>query len=242
MLNSRVSRNRGLSQSDGTRHELEINALTPLATHLATLFTTSNDLPYVTYAKEWARLSNAAFWLPALLSEEYRFNRELAEVVDENDGSKYQSRGVVNIQAQAKVTSSALSNLPLSIVHIYFPIGYLEIILPKLTSSSYRMRMDERQYGHQTISNPPNLAQTTSHHTLLPVTRMPDTPLCNEIYAAGRMNSQTADWMWHTNCCSIKLAVTMFRTVELERCICSLSFHRTVVPEPTSALAPVQFI
>ena len=159
-----------------------------------------------------------------------RFNRELAEVVDENDGSKYQSIGVVNIQAQDKVTTPALSNLPLGQVHIYFPIGYLDVIFPKLTSPPYRMKMDVRQYGHKTLSNPPNLAQTVNHHTLLPAARMPGTPVCNEIYAAGLMNPLSADRLWYTNRCSIKLAVTMFKAAELECCLKSLSCH---VPEPS---------
>ena len=127
---------------------------------------------------------------------------------------------------------------PLGQVHIYFPIGYLDVVFPKLTSPPYRMKMDVRQYGHKSLSNPPNLAQTGNHHTLLPPARMPDTPVCNEIYAAGLMNPQSADRLWYTNRCSIKLAVTMFKAAELECCLQSLSSHRIVVLEPAPASAP----
>ena len=50
-------------------NELELMALTPLAHYLANLFTTPNELPYVTSAKEWERLSSQEFWIHALLSE-----------------------------------------------------------------------------------------------------------------------------------------------------------------------------
>ena len=95
---------------------------------------------------------------------------------------------------------------------------------------------------YKTLSNPPNLAQTVNHHTLLPAARMPDTPVCNEIYAAGLMNPQSADRLWYTHRCSIKLAVTMFKATELECCLKSLSCHRIGVPEPSPASAPAQLI
>ena len=39
---------------------------------------------------------------------------------------------VVNIQLQDKVTTSALSNLPLSQVYIYFPIRYPDVEYNKI--------------------------------------------------------------------------------------------------------------
>ena len=44
-------------------NELELMALTPLARYLADLFSTPNELPYVTSAKEWARLSSEECWI-----------------------------------------------------------------------------------------------------------------------------------------------------------------------------------
>ena len=72
----------GASDEDALRtvhdqaNELELMALTPLAHYLANLFDTPNELPYVTSAKEWERLS----FDHALLSESCRFNRELARM------------------------------------------------------------------------------------------------------------------------------------------------------------------
>ena len=67
---------------------------------LANLFNTPNELPYIISAKEWERLSSEEFWIHALLSESCRFNRELAKAADTKDDTKYQSRGVVNMQSQ----------------------------------------------------------------------------------------------------------------------------------------------
>ena len=47
-------------------NELELMALTPLAHYLANLFDTPNELPHVTSAKEWERLSSEEFWIHAL--------------------------------------------------------------------------------------------------------------------------------------------------------------------------------
>ena len=74
-----------------------------LAHYLANLFSTSNELPYVTSANEW-KLSSEEFWIHALLSESCRFNWELAKA-DTKDDTKYQSRGVVNVQATTDVQS-----------------------------------------------------------------------------------------------------------------------------------------
>ena len=110
---------------------LELMALTPLAQYLADLFDTPQELPYVTQASEWTRLSSTEFWQHALLSESCRFNRELAKK-PENDESKYQSRGVVHMQADKDINNPALTQLPLQHVHIYFPVCYLDVVLPKL--------------------------------------------------------------------------------------------------------------
>ena len=88
-------------------------ALTPLAQYLANLFDTPHELPCVTSATEWARLSSTEFWSHALLSESCRFNRELVKAADDNDETKYQSREVVNMQAMVDVSNPALTTLPL---------------------------------------------------------------------------------------------------------------------------------
>ena len=72
-------------------NELELMALTPLAHYLANLFTTPNELPYVTSAKEWKRLSSV-----------------------------------------------------LQQVHIYFPVSFLDVVLPKLTSPPYMMNCESK--------------------------------------------------------------------------------------------------
>ena len=201
-------------------NELELMALTPLAHYLANLFNTPNELPYVTSAKEWERLSSEEFWIHALLSESCRFNRELAKAADTKDDTKYQSRGVVNMQAITDVVNPALTTLPLQQVHIYFPVGFLDVVLPKLTSPPYMMNMREQPAGS------PILAQTENHYITLPDALMPHTPVCNEMYEAGLMNPAGADRIWHTHKCNLKLAVTMFKSEELECCINSLSAHR----------------
>ena len=181
-----------LSTVHDQANELELMALTPLAQYLANLFDTPHELPYVTSATEWARLSSMEFWMHALLSESCRFNRELAKAADTNDETKYQSRGVVNMQAITDVNNPALTTLPLQQVHIYFPVGFLDVVLPKLTSPPYMMNMRGAPAGS------PNFAQTENHYITLPDARMPHTPVCNEMYEAGLMNPSAADRIWYT--------------------------------------------
>ena len=88
----------------------------------------------------------------------------------------------------------------------------------------------------------PNFAQTENHYITPPDARMPDTPICNEMYEAGLMNPSTADRIWYTHRCNLKLAVTMFKPAELECCINSLSARRLVVPEPAPASSTAQTI
>ena len=161
--------------------------------------------------------------LVALLSESCRFNGKLAKAADANDETKYQSRGVVNMQAITDVSNPALTTLPLQQVHIYFPVGFLDVVLPKLTSSPYMMNM------RRAPADSLNLAQTENHYITLPDARMPHTPVCNEMYKAGLMNPSRADRIWYTHRCNLKLAVTMFKPAELECCLNSLSARRLVV-------------
>ena len=143
-------------------NELELMALTPLAHYLANLFDTPNELPYVTSAKEWERLSSEEFWIHALLSESCRFNRELSKAADTKDDTKYQSRGVVNMQAITDVVNPALTTLPLQQIHIYFPAGFLDVVLPKLTSPPYMMNMREQPAGSPILA--------TENHYITPHT------------------------------------------------------------------------
>ena len=200
------------------------------------LFDTPNELPYVTSAKEWERLSSEEFWIHALLSESCRFNRELAKAADTKDDTKYQSRGVVNMQAITDVVNPALTTLPLQQVHIYFPVGFLDVVLPKLTSPPYMMNMREQPAGS------PILAQTENHYIILPDALMPHTPVCNEMYEAALMNPASADRIWYMHKCNLKLAVTMFKSEELECSINSLSARRLVVPKPAPASSTAQTI
>ena len=71
---------------------------------------------------------------------------------------------------------------------------------------------------------------------------MSNTPVCNEMYEAGLLNPAVADRIWHTYECNLKLAVTMFKSEELECCVNSLSARRLVVLNPASALSTAQTI
>ena len=77
----------------------------------------TNELPHVTSAKEWERLSSEEFWIHALLSESCRFNRELAKAANTKDETKYQRRGVVNMQAMTDVNNPALTTPPTASTH-----------------------------------------------------------------------------------------------------------------------------
>ena len=149
---------------------LELMALTPLAQYLADLFDTPQELPYVTQASEWTRLSSTEFWQHALLSESCRFNRELAKK-PENDESKYQSRGVVHMQADKDINNPALTQLPLQHVHIYFPVCYLDVVLPKLAQPPYQMKPPP------VAASSSNIVQSENYYFVLPEaqTRHPST-------------------------------------------------------------------
>ena len=140
------------------------------------------------------------------------------------------------MQAITDVNNPALTTLPLQQVHIYFPVGFLDVVLPKLTSPPYTMNMRDAPAGS------PNFAQTENHYITLPDSRMPHTPVCNEMYEAGLINPSSADRIWYTHRCNLKLAVTMFKPEELECCINSLSARRLVVPKPAPASSTAQTI
>ena len=139
------------------------------------------------------------------------------------------------MQAITDVNNPALTTLPLQQVHIYFPVGFLDVVLPKLTSPPYMMNMQGAPAGS------PNFAQTENHYITLPDARMPHTPVCNEMYEAGLMNPSAADHIWYTHRCNFKLAVTMFKPEKLECCINSLSARR-LVPKPAPASSTAQTI
>ena len=86
------------------------------------------------------------------------------------------------MQATTDVVNPALTTLPLQQIHIYFPVGFLDVVLPKLTSPPYMMNMREQPAGS------PVLAQTANHYTTLPDALMPYTPVCNEMYEADFLN------------------------------------------------------
>ena len=153
---------------------LELMALTPLAQYLADLFDTPQELPYVTQASEWARLSSTEFWQHALLSESCRFNRELAKK-PENDESKYQSRGVVHMLSDKDINNPALTQLPLQHVHIYFPVGYLDVVLPKPAQPPYKMK------PRPVAVSPSSIVQSENYYFVLSEAQMPDTPVLNEM-------------------------------------------------------------
>ena len=168
---------------------LELMALTPLAQYLADLFDTPQELPYVTQASEWARLSSTEFWQHALLSESCRFNRELAKK-PENDESKYQSRGVVHMLSDKDINNPALTQLPLQHVHIYFPVAYLDVVLPKLAQPPYKMKPRPVAVG------PSSIVQSENYYFVLPEAQMPDTPVLNEMYETGLLHPETANKVW----------------------------------------------
>ena len=210
-------------------------ALTPLAQYLADLFDTPQELPYVTQASEWTRLSSTEFWQHALLSESCRFNRELAKK-PENDESKYQSRGVVHMQADKDINNPALTQLPLQHVHIYFPVCYLDVVLPKLAQPPYKMKTPP------VAASASNIVQSENYSFVLPEAQMPDTPVLNEMYETGLLHPETAYKVWFVHSCSLKLAVTMFTPTELECCHQNLAAHRLVVPDPAPTFSLAQNI
>ena len=140
------------------------------------------------------------------------------------------------MQATTDVVNPALTTLPLQQIHIYFLVGFLDVVLPKLTSPPYMMNMREQPAGS------PVLAQTANHYITLPDALMPHTPVCNEMYEAGLLNPAVADRIWYTYKCNLKLAVTMFKSEELECWINSLSARRLVVPHPAPASSTAQTI
>ena len=217
--------NQALDAARAQANDLELMALTPLAQYLADLFDTPQELPYVTQASEWTRLSSTEFWQHALLSESRRFNRELAKK-PENDESKYNSRGVVHMQADKDINSPALTQLPLQHVHIYFPVCYLDVVLPKLAQPPFHMRTPP------VAASSSNIVQSENYYFVLPEAQMPNTPVLNEMCETGLLHPETAYKVWFVNSCSLKLAVTMFTPTELECCRQNLAAHRLVVPDP----------
>ena len=159
--------NQALDAARAQANDLELMALTPLAQYLADLFDTPQELPYVTQASEWTRLSSTEFWQHALLSESCRFNRELAKK-PENDESKYNSRGVVHMQADKDINSPALTQLPLQHVHIYFPVCYLDVVLPKLAQPPFHMRTPP------VAASSSNIVQSENYYFVLPEAQMPN--------------------------------------------------------------------
>ena len=160
-----------LDAASAQANALELVALTPLAQYLADLFDTPQELPYVTQASEWAHLSSTEFWQHALLSESCRFNRELAKK-PENNESKYQSRGVVHMLSDKDINNPALTQLPLQHVHIYFPVGYLDVVvLPELAQPPCKMK------PRPAAVSPSSIVQSENYYFVLPKAQMPDTPV-----------------------------------------------------------------
>ena len=203
--------NQALDAARAQANDLELMALTPLAQYLADLFDTPQELPYVTQASEWTRLSSTEFWQHALLSESCRFNRELAKK-PENDESKHQSRGVVHMQADKDINNPSLTQLSLQHVHIYFPVCYLDVVLSKLAQRPYNMKTPP------VAASSSNIVQSENYPFVLPEAQMPDTPVLNEMYETGLLHPETAYKVWFVHSCSLKLAVTMFTPTELECC------------------------
>ena len=68
---------------------------------------------------------------------------------------------------------------------VLFTFTSSNIILSKLTTPSYWLRINERQYGHKTVSNASNPVQPTSCHLCSDGTHT-EHSLCNELYCRPR--------------------------------------------------------
>ena len=104
--------------------------------------------------------------------------------------SKYQSRGVVHMQADKDINNPALTQLPLQHVHIYFPVCYLDVVLPKLAQPPYKMK------PRPVAASPSSIVQSENYYFVLPEARMPDTPVLNEMYETGLLHPETANKVW----------------------------------------------
>ena len=139
------------------------------------------------------------------------------------------------MQADKDINNPALTQLPLQHVHIYFPVCYLDVVLPKLAQPPYKMKPRPAAAGPSTI------VQSENYYFVLPEAQMPDTPVLNEMYETG-LHPETANKVWFVHSCSLKLAVTMFTPTELECCHQNLAAHRLVVPDPASTFSIAQNI
>ena len=124
------------------------------------------------------------------------------------------------------INNPALTQLPLQHVHIYFPVCYLDVVLPKLAQPPYQMKPPP------VAASSSNIVQSENYYFVLPEAQMPDTPVLNEMYETGLLHPETAYKVWFVHSCSLKLAVTMFTPTELECCHQNLAAHRLVVPDP----------
>ena len=140
------------------------------------------------------------------------------------------------MQADKDINNPALTQLPLQHVHIYFPVCYLDVVLPKLAQPPYNMK------PRPVAASPSSIVQSENYYFVLPEARMPDTPVLNEMYETGLLHPETANKVWFIHSCSLKLAVTMFTPTELECCHQNLAAHRLVVPDPASTFSIAQNI
>ena len=114
------------------------------------------------------------------------------------------------MQADKDINNPALTQLPLQQVHIYFPVCYLDVALPKLAQPPYNMK------PRPVAASPSSMVQSENYYFVLPEARMPDTPVLNEMYETGLLHPETAKKIWFIHSCSLKLPVTMFTPTELE--------------------------
>ena len=83
--------------------------------------------PFAFPSKRWApSVFEVKWWAPCVFPSKME--------------SKYQSRGVVHMQADKDINNPALTQLPLQHVHIYFPVCYLDVVLSKLAQPPYKLK------------------------------------------------------------------------------------------------------
>ena len=72
---------------------------------------------------------------------------------------------------------------------------------------------------HQTHANPAASNWTYFGEYHLPPAEMSETPHINQLHQANPMDLQAARHMWYINRCSFQLAISMFNSTEVQRCI-----------------------
>ena len=146
-----------LSLCQSKINDIELMTIRPIAAYLA-----------FAEAAKWMQLQQEEFF--ALISEICRHNCEVTEVPAGDDKDLlHQNRG----QPSHRNLALRLTTLPLQVIHIYFPLRFLDTVLSHLSNPPHTLKIDSR---HQTHGNPApsNWAHFGPYNLPLPPAEMPD--------------------------------------------------------------------